>query len=155
MTETLPKLERYQEFAEALELIDDEEMRFEYIIDLGKRHQKEPFPEEWMTEDNLMHGCMSRVWIVDQPAGGRHWFRGRSDAVIVNGLVAMMTESFSGLTGEQLQEIDVDHVRKLNLGALTTQRQVGMMAMLKHLQKLGRSDRPAARGEHYGTDQRA
>ena len=132
-------LSKYQEFAEALEVIDDEEMRFEYIIDLGKQQQAEPFPESAMTDENLMHGCMSRVWIIDDVRDGRHYFRGRSDAVIVSGLVAMMTESFSGLTGEELQELDVEHVRKLNLGALTTQRQVGMMAMLKHLQKLGRS----------------
>ena len=49
-----------------------------------------------------------------------------------------MTRSFSGLTGEELQMLNEDHVRRLNLGALTTQRQVGMLAMLEHLQKLGR-----------------
>lgn len=132
-------LSRYEEFAEALELIDDEELRFEYIIDLGKRHaQEEPFPDAWKTDENLMHGCMSRVWIVDDvDAAGRHHFRGASDAIIVNGLVAMMTDSFSGLTGDELRNLNLDHIRRLNLGALTTQRQVGMMAMLKHLQKLG------------------
>lgn len=133
-------LSRYEEFAESLELIDDDEMRFEYIIDLGKRHNgNEPFPEAWKTNENLMHGCMSKVWIVDDvDPQGRHHFRGASDAIIVNGLVAMMTESFSGLSGEELQQLTVDHVRRLNLGALTTQRQVGMIAMLEHLQKLGR-----------------
>src|SRR5512134_1341949 len=134
-------LTKYEEFASTLELIDDEEMRFEYIIDLGKRHSEEaPLPEEFKTDDNLMHGCMSRVWIVDEiDAEGRHYFRGTSDAIIVNGLVAMMTEAFSGLTAEELMELTVDQVRRLNLGALTTQRQVGMMAMLEHMQKLGQS----------------
>lgn len=155
MTDTLPALDRYSEFAEALDIIDDEEMRFEYIIDIGKRHMAEPFPEAWMSDANLMHGCMSRVWIVDEPKDGRHWFRGRSDAIIVSGLVAMMTESFSGLTGNELQQIDLDHVRKLNLGALTTQRQVGMMAMLKHLQKLGRTNGAAGGGDHNGTNEHA
>ncbi len=151
---TAPSLDRYAEFVESLNMIDDEELRFEYIIDIGKRHMKQPFPDEWISDDNLMHGCMSRVWIVDTPRDGRHWFQGRSDAIIVNGLVAMMTESFSGLTGEELQALDIDHVRKLNLGALTTQRQVGMMAMLKHLQKLGRMngrDSVAPGGSHDGT----
>ena len=50
----------------------------------------------------------------------------------------MMTKSFSGLTCDELDALNEDHVRKLNLGALTTQRQVGMLAMLAHLQKLGR-----------------
>lgn len=135
-------LSKYEEFAESLELIDDEETRFEYIIDLGKLHNADnPFPEAFKTDENLMHGCMSRVWIVDDvDAQGRHHFKGASDAIIVNGLVAMMTESFSGLTGDELQGLTLDHIRRLNLGALTTQRQVGMMAMLKHLQKLGRTD---------------
>ena len=130
-------LARYEEFVEALEMLDDEEMRFEYILDLAKRHKDDPFPDEWMTDTNLMHGCMSKVWIVHETRNGRNYFRGRSNAAIVNGLVAMMTEAFSGLTAEELRAITLDHVRKLNLGALTTQRQVGMMAMLKHLQKLG------------------
>jgi len=130
-------LARYEEFVEALEMLDDEEMRFEYILDLAKRHKDDPFPDEWMTDANLMHGCMSKVWIVHETRNGRNYFRGRSNAAIVNGLVAMMTEAFSGLTAEELRAITLDHVRKLNLGALTTQRQVGMMAMLKHLQKLG------------------
>ena len=130
-------LERYQEFVEALELLDDE-MRFEYILDLAREHKDDPFPAEAMTQENLMHGCQSRVWIVHEERDGRHYFRGHSDGAIVNGLVHMMTESFSGLTDAEIQALSLDHVRKLNLGALTTQRQVGMMAMLKHIQKLSR-----------------
>lgn len=133
----MEKLARYYEFTASLALLDDEEMRFEYILDLAKRHKNDPFPEDWMRAENQMHGCMSKVWIVDQPREGKHFFRGHSDAAIVNGLIAMMTESFSGLTASELAELTLDHIRKLNLGALTTQRQVGMMAMLKHLQKLG------------------
>ena len=132
-------LTKYEEFASTLEMIDDDEMRFEYIIDLGKQHSEEaPLPEEFKTDDNLMHGCMSRVWIIDEvDAEGRHYFRGASDAIIVNGLVAMMTKAFSGLTAEELMSLTLDQVRRLNLGALTTQRQVGMIAMLEHMQKLG------------------
>ena len=128
-------LESYQEFVEALDMLDDD-LRFEYIIDLGKSASEEPFPEDFMRDENLMHGCMSRVWIIHTVDDDKHNFIGESDAVIVKGLVSMMTKSFSGLTGEELSGITLDHVRKLNLGALTTQRQVGMMAMLKHMQKL-------------------
>jgi cysteine desulfuration protein SufE len=145
-------LAKFEEFASTLEMIDDDEMRFEYIIDLGKRHSEEdPLPEEWKIDANLMHGCMSRVWIVDEvDEEGRHHFRGSSDAIIVNGLVAMMTEAFSGLTGQELQNLTIDQVRRLNLGALTTQRQVGMMAMLKHMQTLGRGNGRAHKGESNG-----
>lgn len=128
-------LTTYEDYAETLEALDDE-MRFEYLLDIAKKKRSEPFPEEAMTDANLMHGCMSRVWILHEEREDRHFFQGQSDAAIVKGLVAMMTDSFSGLTTEELSKITLDHVRRLNLGALTTQRQVGMMAMLKHLQKL-------------------
>lgn len=125
----------YENFVETLEALDDE-MRFEYILDLAKKHKDDPFPPEAQTEDNLMHGCMSQVWIIHEHRDGRHYFRGKSDAAIVNGLVTMMTDSFSGLTGQTIADLTIDHVRRLNLGALTTQRQVGMMAMLKRIQAL-------------------
>ena len=128
-------LSTYEDYAETLEALDDE-MRFEYILDIAKKKRAEPFPEEAMDDAHLMHGCMSKVWIVHDERDGRHYFRGHSDAAIVKGLVSMMTDSFSGLTAEELSQITLDHVRRLNLGALTTQRQVGMMAMLKHIQKL-------------------
>ena len=136
---TAATTERYAEFVEALEISDDEDMRFEYIIDIGKKAGDGSFAEEWKTDANLMHGCMSKVWIVDRMRDGRHYFQGFSDAIIVKGLVTMVVQSFSGLTADELNTLDESHVRKLNLGALTTQRQVGMMAMLEHLKKLGRA----------------
>ena len=130
------KFAKFQRFVDTLAALD-EEMRFEYILDLAKKHKDDTFPEDWKNEQNLMHGCMSRVWIVHTlDDADRHQFKGHSDGAIVNGLVHMMTESFSGLTAAELAELTIDHVRRLNLGAMTTQRQVGMMAMLKHLQKL-------------------
>jgi cysteine desulfuration protein SufE len=128
---------QYGDYADALEMIDDEDMRFEYIIDMGKKVKDEDFPMTLRTDENLMHGCMSRVWLHDQVSDGKHYFTGFSDAIIVKGLVAMMAGSFSGLTAEQLQELNTDHVRRLNLGALTTQRQVGMMTMLDTFKKFG------------------
>ena len=135
----LPNLDKYQEYVNNLKLIDDEDMRFEYIIDIGKKTNGTEFPEVMKVDANLMHGCMSKVWIIDQVNNGRHYFSGFSDAIIVKGLVTMMTESFSGLTSEELKLLNEDHVRQLNLGALTTQRQVGMLAMLVYFQTLGGS----------------
>ncbi len=137
------KLAQYEEYVEALDLLD-EDSRFEYIIDIGKRADKEPFPPECMDEAHMMHGCMSKVWIIHDIHDGNHFFRGQSDAIIVKGLVSMMTGAFSGLTAGELAELTLDHVRNLNLGALTMQRQVGMMAMLKHMQKLSRQADVAA-----------
>ena len=131
------KLLQYDEYVEALDFLD-EDSRFEYIIDIGKRADKVPFPADCMNEAHMMHGCMSKVWIVHELDRGAHFFKGQSDAIIVKGLVSIMTGAFSGLTSEELAALSLDHVRGLNLGALTMQRQVGMMAMLKHMQKLSR-----------------
>ncbi len=136
----LLKLEKFDEFAANLRAIEDEDMRFEYIIDIGKTASGASFSDVMKVDTNLMHGCMSKVWIIDRIEDGRHYFNGCSDAIIVQGLVTMMTKSFSGLTGEELNTLNVEHVRKLNLGALTTQRQLGMLAMLEHLKKLGRRE---------------
>ena len=133
----------YEDFVASLEALDDE-MRFEYIIDLAKDARQDPFPDEAMDDAHLMHGCMSKVWILHEDRDGRHYFHGHSDALIVEGLVHMMTRSFSGLTTEEMANISLDHVRRLNLGALTTQRQVGMMAMLKHMQRLSGAKRVPA-----------
>ncbi|MBM3558425.1 MAG: SufE family protein [Alphaproteobacteria bacterium] len=142
---TLARLGKFQHFVDDLAGLDDE-MRFEYVLDMAKKHKDDPFSPGAMDDEHLMHGCMSRVWMLhDIDDDGRHWFRGHSDGAIVNGLVHMMTESFSGLTGEELAALTIDQVRRLNLGAMTTQRQVGMMAMLKHMQKLARQDRSGAR----------
>ena len=89
---------QYEDYADALEMIDDEDMRFEYIIDMGKKVKDEDFPEALRIDPNLMHGCMSRVWLCDEVRDGKHYFSGFSDAIIVKGLVAMMAGSFSGLT---------------------------------------------------------
>ena len=112
----LPVLESYNEFVSNLTLIDDEEMRFEYIIDVGKSSNNTEFPEEKKVDENLMHGCMSKVWIFDQVKDGRHYFTGFSDAIIVAGLVVMMTRSFSGLTSDEYRGVSKSVV-KVNIGA--------------------------------------
>ncbi|MBK8908730.1 MAG: SufE family protein [Rhodospirillales bacterium] len=132
-------LAAYQAYVESLDAIDGEAERLDAIINLGRRHHAQAFPDAWKTDANQMHGCMSKVWIVHQRQDGRHTFHGHSDSLIVNGLVAVMTESFSGLTRAELAALTLDHVRRFRLGALTAQRQVGMMAMLKHFQRLAKA----------------
>ncbi|MEC9346012.1 MAG: SufE family protein [Pseudomonadota bacterium] len=125
----------YEEFIETLDALDDD-MRFEYLLDLARMQDREALPEAQRTDANLMHGCMSKVWLVHEEREGRHYFTGASEAAIVKGLVYMMTHAFSGLTAAEIAGLTLDDVRKLNLGALTFQRQVGMMAMLKRIQRL-------------------
>ena len=83
-----------------------------------------------------MTGCQARVWVVMERRHDGLWFQGFSESAIVQGLVAVMTEAFSGLGPAALRAVPLDAVRAFSLGAMTTHRQLGMMAMLKHMQKL-------------------
>ncbi|MCW5698768.1 MAG: SufE family protein [Rhodospirillales bacterium] len=132
----------YETHVSALDVIDDDDARLRSIIELGRRRQSEPFPAAWKTDANLLHGCMAKVWIVHAVEGDRHVFHGRSDALVVNGIAAIMTESFSGLTRAELLSRTLDDVRRFRLGALATERQLGMMAMLKRFQKLAATSQP-------------
>ena len=111
----------------------DDELRFEFIIDLGKKNNE--FPKEKINDANLMHGCVSKVWLIHKIEDEKYYFYGYSDSVIVKGLVKIMTDIYSGHSANEINNATIDDVRRLDIGSLTTQRQVGMMAMLKHFQK--------------------
>ena len=85
-----------------------------------------------------MKGCQARVWVEMSEHDGELAYRGASEAALVQGLVVVMAQSFSGLSRNAILAAPLDSVRAFPLGAMTTHRQVGMMAMLKHMQKLAR-----------------
>jgi cysteine desulfuration protein SufE len=76
------------------ELFDDWESKYEYIIDLGK--QFPPLEEQYKTEDNIIKGCQSRVWLHAYMDDGLLKFEADSDAIIVRGLVSMLVKVLSG-----------------------------------------------------------
>ena len=78
---------------ETFEFLDDWEDRYKYIIDLGRNLPE--FDEKYMIEENRVHGCTSRVWLVHELVDGKIVFKGESDAHIVRGLVALILMIFS------------------------------------------------------------
>ena len=80
------------------EFLDDWEDRYQYVIELGKALP--PLPEDRMTDDNKVHGCVSQVWlattVTPTDKGPVLTFEGTSDALIVKGLVAIMLAIYSG-----------------------------------------------------------
>ena len=76
------------------EVVDDFSMydewldKYEYLIDLG--HRLEAFPEELKTEDRLIKGCQSRVWLDATVEGDRLFFRADSDAIITKGIISLL-----------------------------------------------------------------
>ena len=118
--------------------LEGETGQFQYLIDHGK--QSSSFENSDKTDANKMYGCLAQVWIVYEVNDGKFFFKGDSDALIVKGLVSIITEAFSGYTPSELKDIDHSIVSKLGLGpGLTVRRQVGMMAMIDHIKKISGS----------------
>ena len=112
--------------------LEGEEGQFEYLIDIGKT--KESLEPQEKIDTNKMSGCLAQVWIKFDTKNGKNYFDGDSDALIVKGLVKIITEALSGLTNDEIKELKHDIVNKLGLGpSLSARRQVGMMSMVDHI----------------------
>ena len=85
--------------------IEGEEGQFEYLIEHGKKGSC--FPENEKIETNLMPGCLAKVWLKTYKKNNKNYFEGDSDALIVKGLVKIIAEAFSGLSTEEIKELDM------------------------------------------------
>ncbi|MEJ8473920.1 SufE family protein [Roseibium algae] len=139
MTSTL------DDILESFDFLDDWEDRYKYLIDLGK--ELPALPDDEKTEANKVRGCVSQVWLVTELTKNTDGqtiitYRGDSDALIVQGLVAITLALFSGKTATDILDIDVDGVfAKLGLQEhLTPQRSNGLRSMVGRI----RSDAEAA-----------
>lgn len=106
---------------ETFDFMDDWEDRYRYIIDLGR--ELPPFTEADQTEDNRVHGCTSRVWLVHEMKDGKLVFKGESDAHIVRGLVAIILMILSGKDPQAVKETDVQAI----LGQLDLEKHLSPM----------------------------
>ena len=68
--------------------------KYEYLIELGKN--LEEYPEESKTEDKLIKGCQSRVWLDSKVEDGKIWFKADSDAIITKGIISLLISVYSG-----------------------------------------------------------
>ena len=128
----LNTLKNHAENLNSLLELEGEEGQFEYLIEVGKKAP--PLTEQDRVDKNKMSGCLAQVWIKQYKKGDRNYFLGDSDALIVKGLVIIISEALSGLTNDQIKELKHDMVDELGLGpSLSARRQVGMMAMVDHI----------------------
>ena len=127
----------FDELVENFDLFDDWEERYRYVIDLGK--QMPDFPESLKTDDTLVEGCVSRVWLDEQITGEGASavieFTGDSDAFIVKGLIAVLQTLFSGQTAQTILDTDVPaELARIDLSAhLSPQRSNGLTAMVERI----------------------
>ncbi len=92
---------------ETLGFFDTWEERYKYIIDLGK--ELPAMDETLKTDDRLVRGCQSQVWIDYQQQDEKFWFSVDSDAFIVKGLLGVVMAAFNGKTAQEIQSFDIDN----------------------------------------------
>lgn len=122
------------DIVDTLSFFDSWEDRYKYIIDLGRE-----LPElaaEQRTEDNLVRGCQSQVWLVSRREGDRLYFDADSDAFIVKGLLAVVLAAYNGKRAEDIRDFDIEgYFSSLNLlKHLSVTRGNGLRAMVQRIQ---------------------
>jgi cysteine desulfuration protein SufE len=122
------------EIREEFTWLDDWEARYAHIIDLGKANPG--LTEAEKTDETIVRGCASQVWMVSDVSEGRLFVRAESDAMIVSGLIAVLIRLYSGAELPEVGAFDakgfLDEIGVT--GALTAQRSNGLASMLERIQ---------------------
>lgn len=120
------------EIIEEFSGFDDWMDKYQLLIDMGGG--QEPLPEECKTEQNLIDGCQSRVWLQADYREGRVVFRAESDALIVKGIVDLLVRVLSGHTPQEILDADLYFIDRIGLKEhLSPTRSNGLVAMLKQM----------------------
>lgn len=118
-------IEEFQDF-------DDWMDRYQLLIDLGS--EQAPLDERYKTEQNLIDGCQSRVWLQADLTDGRVRFQAESDALIVKGIVALLIRVLDNQTPADILSADLYFIEKIGLREhLSPTRSNGLLAMLKQM----------------------
>ena len=111
--------------------------KYEYLIDLG--HRLPPFPEELKTEDRLIKGCQSRVWLDTTLEDGNLVFRADSDAIITKGIISLLVGVYSGRPAAEIAADDFSFVDRLGLREnLSPTRAGGLASMIATIRETAR-----------------
>ena len=111
---------------------DDWLDRYQLLIDLGS--EQEPLPVEYKTDNNLIEGCQSRVWLQADYIDGKVHFRAESDAMIVKGIVSLLIKVYSGRTPDEILDNEPYFVEAIGLKEhLSPTRSNGLVAMIKQM----------------------
>ncbi|WLD57427.1 SufE family protein [Salinispirillum sp. LH 10-3-1] len=119
---------------DALSFFDSWEDRYKYIIDLGK--ELPALDDAYKTDDFIVRGCQSKVWLVPQREGDKIIFAADSDAFIVKGLLAVVLAAYNGKTSSEIRSFDIEaYFDELNLlKHLSATRGNGLRAMVQRIQ---------------------
>ncbi|MDB4054787.1 SufE family protein [Akkermansiaceae bacterium] len=102
-----------QELLEELGFFHDWTERYEYVIGLGKKLK--PFPVEKQTEDRLIKGCQSQVWLDASHEGGVMHYVADSDSLITKGMIALFVQVLDGETPDAILQADMGYIDETGL----------------------------------------
>lgn len=109
--------------------------KYEYLIELGKN--LEEYPEESKTEDKLIKGCQSRVWLDSKVEDGKIWFKADSDAIITKGIISLLINVYSGRDPKEIAEDDFGFISQIGLKEnLSPTRANGLVSMIARIKEL-------------------
>ena len=112
--------------------------RYQYLIDLGKALL--PMSDAEKTDDILLHGCQSRVWLIIEGDADELRIRANSDAAIVSGLIALLIRVYSGASAQQIVDTRPEFIEALGLQQhLSATRANGLHAMLQAIHTTAQS----------------
>lgn len=120
------------EIVEEFEMFDDWMQKYEHIIDLGKSLPM--IEEKYKTENKIIKGCQSRVWLHSEFINGKVVFTADSDAIITKGMVALMIRVLSDHTPDEIINAKLEFVDKIGLTKhLSPTRSNGLVSMIKQM----------------------
>ena len=113
--------------------------KYEYLIELGKSLQD--YPEEKKTEDRLIKGCQSRVWLDCEVKEGRLYFTADSDAIITKGIISLLVGIYSGRTASEIANDDFSFVDEIGLKEnLSPTRANGLASMIETIKNIAKGN---------------
>jgi cysteine desulfuration protein SufE len=113
-------------------MFDDWMQRYEYIIDLGKALPL--IDEQYKTEDNIIKGCQSKVWVHAEQNEDKIVFTADSDAILTKGIIAILIRAFSNQKAADILEANTDFIDEIGLKEhLSPTRANGLVSMVKQI----------------------
>jgi cysteine desulfuration protein SufE len=121
-----------EEIVDEFSMFDDWMERYEYIIELGKKLPL--IKEEFKTENNIIKGCQSKVWLQGEQTDDKIVFTADSDAILTKGIIAILIRTFSNQKASDILEADMNFIDEIGLKEhLSPTRANGLVSMIKNI----------------------
>ena len=121
-----------EEIVDEFSMFEDWMQRYEYMIELGKSLPL--IADQYKTDDNIIKGCQSKVWVHAELEGDKLVFTADSDAIITKGIIAILIRAFSNQKPKDIVEANTDFIDKIGLkDHLSPTRANGLVSMIKQL----------------------